>query len=75
MLRILPRLNEDINEEWISDKTRFAYDGLARQRLTTPMAKDENGELKPCDWEEALFKVAEKLQEAKEGETAAVVGK
>ena len=37
VLRIMPRMNEDVNEEWISDKTRFAYDGLKRQRLTTPM--------------------------------------
>jgi NADH dehydrogenase/NADH:ubiquinone oxidoreductase subunit G len=38
-MRILPRLNEEVNEEWISDKTRFAYDGLKRQRLTHPMIK------------------------------------
>ncbi|XP_014672081.1 PREDICTED: NADH-ubiquinone oxidoreductase 75 kDa subunit, mitochondrial-like [Priapulus caudatus] len=74
VMRILPRVNEEVNEEWISDKTRFAYDGLARQRLTEPMMKDESGALKPCDWEEGLFKVAEKLQTVKEGETAAIVG-
>jgi NADH dehydrogenase (ubiquinone) Fe-S protein 1 len=39
VLRIMPRMNEDVNEEWISDKTRFACDGLKRQRLTTPMLK------------------------------------
>ena len=38
-MRILPRLHEDVNEEWISDKTRFAYDGLKRQRLANPMHK------------------------------------
>jgi NADH-quinone oxidoreductase subunit G len=38
VMRVLPRLNEDINEEWISDKTRFAYDGLKRQRLDRPMS-------------------------------------
>uniref|UniRef100_A0AAR2L088 NADH-ubiquinone oxidoreductase 75 kDa subunit, mitochondrial n=1 Tax=Pygocentrus nattereri TaxID=42514 RepID=A0AAR2L088_PYGNA len=43
VMRILPRLNEDINEEWISDKARFAYDGLKRQRLTQPMVKDTSG--------------------------------
>ena len=42
---MIPRLHEDINEEWISDKTRFAYDGLNRQRLTYPMLKDEQGML------------------------------
>lgn len=40
VMRILPRPHEDINEEWISDKTRFAYDGLKRQRLTLPMLKN-----------------------------------
>ncbi|KAF2295548.1 hypothetical protein GH714_033173 [Hevea brasiliensis] len=39
VMRILPRLNEDINEEWISDKTRFFYDGLKRQRLNDPMIR------------------------------------
>uniref|UniRef100_A0A672IDX3 NADH-ubiquinone oxidoreductase 75 kDa subunit, mitochondrial n=1 Tax=Salarias fasciatus TaxID=181472 RepID=A0A672IDX3_SALFA len=43
VMRVMPRLNEDVNEEWISDKTRFAYDGLKRQRLTQPMVKDESG--------------------------------
>lgn len=40
VMRILPRPNEQVNEEWISDKTRFAYDGLKRQRLTLPMLKN-----------------------------------
>ena len=40
VVRILPRCNEEINEEWISDKTRHACDGLKRQRLDTPMIKD-----------------------------------
>jgi NADH dehydrogenase/NADH:ubiquinone oxidoreductase subunit G len=39
VMRILPRLNEDVNEEWLADKGRFAYDGLKRQRLTTPMIR------------------------------------
>lgn len=39
VMRIVPRMNEDINEEWISDKARFQYDGLKRQRLTAPMVK------------------------------------
>ncbi len=42
-MRILPRPNDAVNEEWISDKTRFAYDGLKRQRLTTPFIRDESG--------------------------------
>jgi len=39
VMRITPRLNEEVNEEWLSDKARFQYDGLKRQRLNTPMVK------------------------------------
>ena len=46
---------KEINEEWISDKTRFAYDGLKRQRLTFPYVKDESGNLKKTSWEDALI--------------------
>jgi NADH dehydrogenase (ubiquinone) Fe-S protein 1 len=42
-MRVIPRLNEEINEEWISDKTRFSYDGLKRQRITEPFAKGPDG--------------------------------
>ena len=61
VLRVLPRLNEDINEEWISDKTRYAVDGLARQRLDKPYIR-EAGTLRPATWAEALNLVASKLQ-------------
>jgi NADH dehydrogenase (ubiquinone) Fe-S protein 1 len=54
VMRILPRLNEDINEEWLSDKSRFSYDGLKRQRLITPLVKDNKGNLVPVEWEDAL---------------------
>ena len=54
IMRIIPRLNEDINEEWISDKTRFSYDALKRQRLTQPMVRSENGELVAVEWLEAF---------------------
>ncbi|KAL9966387.1 hypothetical protein ACROYT_G024449 [Oculina patagonica] len=74
VMRILPRMNEDINEEWISDKTRYAYDGLKRQRLTKPMVKDDKGNLTPCTWEEALVEVAQKLNQVKGNEVAAVAG-
>ena len=60
VMRILPRLNEEVNEEWISDKTRFAYDGLKRQRLTAPMVKVD-GVLTPTTWEHALNYVADSL--------------
>ena len=51
--RILPRINEDINEEWISDKTRYACDGLLNQRLDTPYIK-YNGKFEKASWEEVL---------------------
>ena len=60
VLRILPRLNEDINEEWISDKTRHACDGLRYQRLDRPYIR-ENGHLNPVSWEKALSAVAERF--------------
>ena len=56
--RILPRLNENINEEWISDKIRFSYDGLNRQRINQPMLKIDNS-LKISNWSET-FKIIKK---------------
>jgi len=53
VLRVLPRTNEAVNEEWISDKTRYAVDGLSRQRLDRPFIR-ENGKLRPATWAEAL---------------------
>ena len=60
VMRILPRLNEEVNEEWISDKTRFSYDGLKRQRLTVPMIK-RGGVWGEASWEDVLMTVAEKV--------------
>ncbi|XP_074884343.1 NADH-ubiquinone oxidoreductase 75 kDa subunit, mitochondrial isoform X2 [Buteo buteo] len=74
VMRILPRLHEDINEEWISDKTRFAYDGLKRQRLTQPMIKNEKGLFVYASWEDVLTRVAGVLQAVKGKEVAAIVG-
>ncbi|XP_068165426.1 NADH-ubiquinone oxidoreductase 75 kDa subunit, mitochondrial-like [Antennarius striatus] len=74
VMRVLPRLNEDINEEWISDKTRFAYDGLKRQRLTQPMLRNDCGQLTPVTWEDALSCVAGVLQSVKGNEVAAIAG-
>lgn len=67
---------QDINEEWISDKTRFSYDGLKRQRLTTPLVKDpRSGQLVATEWEDALVHVAKILGGVKRGdEIAAVAG-
>lgn len=61
VLRVLPRTNEAVNEEWISDKTRYAVDGLSRQRLDRPFVR-ENGKLKPATWAEAFDVVTAKIQ-------------
>ena len=61
VLRVLPRVNEDINEEWISDKTRYAVDGLARQRLDQPFIRAA-GKLRPATWAEALEAVAARVK-------------
>jgi NADH-quinone oxidoreductase subunit G len=61
VMRILPRINEEVNEEWISDKTRFVWDGLGRQRLDKPYVR-ENGALKAASWGEALKHAAEMLK-------------
>src|SRR5258706_5171133 len=60
VLRVLPRLNEDINEEWISDKTRFALDGLARRRLDRPYIRID-GKLEEASWPAAFAAVAARL--------------
>lgn len=73
-MRILPRLNEDINEEWLDDKARFSYDGLRRQRLVTPMVRGNNGLLRPCDWEDAFYAVADRLSQASGSQVAALAG-
>ena len=59
-LRVLPRLNEEINEEWISDKSRFAIDGLSRQRIDTPYIKVSN-KLIETDWDNALKKIVSEI--------------
>lgn len=61
VMRILPRNHDGVNEEWISDKTRFVWDGLRRQRLDRPFVR-ENGKLRPASWSEALAKAATALQ-------------
>ncbi|KAJ3306487.1 hypothetical protein HDV03_005097 [Kappamyces sp. JEL0829] len=73
VMRVLPRLNDDINEEWISDKTRFACDGLKRQRLTTPLVKQGN-EFVPVTWKDALVRVAEALKGVSGSEMTAIAG-
>src|ERR1700674_1822427 len=73
VFRILPRLHEDINEEWISDKTRFVWDGLKTQRLDRPYIR-ENGRLRAASWSEAFAAVAARVKEAGAHKTGAILG-
>jgi len=71
--RILPRLNNNINEEWISDKTRYACDGLLKQRLDKPY-KRENGKLTECTWDEAIDLISSKIKETNPKTIAGHIG-
>ena len=71
--RILPRLNEDINEEWISDKTRYSCDGLLKQRLDVPYVK-KNNKLIKSSWDEALDIIIKKLKETDNSNIAGHIG-
>ncbi|RYE06304.1 MAG: NADH-quinone oxidoreductase subunit G [Rickettsiaceae bacterium] len=73
VMRILPRINEEINEEWISDKARFAYDGLKNMRLDRPYVK-KAGKLVQCSWSEAIETVAQKIRSLSGSEIAAIAG-
>jgi NADH-quinone oxidoreductase subunit G len=73
VMRVLPRLHEEVNEEWISDKARHACDGLSRQRLDRPYVRI-NGKLKPASWSEAFAAIAAKVRATRPEKMAAVVG-
>ncbi len=71
--RILPRINEDINDEWISDKTRYSCDGLKNQRIDTPYIK-ENGKFKKTTWQIAYQKIVEKIKQTEPDKIAGLTG-
>ncbi len=73
VLRVLPRLHEDVNEEWISDKARFCIDGLKNQRLDRPYIR-QNGKLQPANWPQAFEEIAKRLKGVKGERIGAVVG-
>jgi NADH-quinone oxidoreductase subunit G len=73
VMRILPRINEDVNEEWISDKTRHVVDGLRTQRLDQPFIRAE-GRLRPATWKEAFAAIAEKVKQAPANRIGALAG-
>jgi NADH-quinone oxidoreductase subunit G len=73
VMRILPRNNDAVNEEWISDKTRHVADGLKIQRLDQPYVR-KGGRLEPASWDQALTVVAEKLRAAQPEKIGAIAG-
>jgi len=73
VMRILPRNNDAVNEEWISDKTRHIADGLKTQRLDQPYVRT-NGRLEPASWDEALALIGDKLKATAPGKIAAIAG-
>ncbi len=73
VMRILPRVCEEVNEEWLSDRSRFAYDGLKYQRLDTPYIRVD-GQLKACSWDTAFKTITDRLDSLKGTEIAALAG-
>ena len=73
VVRILPRVNDAINEEWISDKTRHIVDGLKTQRLDRPYVRVD-GRLRPASWAEAFAAVAGKVAAAPSSRIGAIAG-
>ena len=65
VMRVLPRLNESINEEWISDKVRFSFDGFSVQRLTVPLAKNSEGVFYPIKWSQAIDIISKRMLSSK----------
>ncbi len=74
VMRITPRLNEEVNEEWLSDKGRFSYDALRHQRLDVPYLRGADGKLAQASWQEAFTAIKEKVQGLDGGKIAALAG-
>ncbi len=73
VMRIMPRVNEQINEEWISDKSRFVWDGLKTQRLDRPYVK-KDGRLQPASWAEAFAAIKTAVASTSADKIGAVAG-
>ena len=71
--RVLPRINEEINEEWISDKTRYACDGLKNQRLDKPLIKN-NGNFEETSWQNVYKKILEKISKSSPDKIVGLTG-
>ncbi|MFT2211760.1 NADH-quinone oxidoreductase subunit NuoG [Rhizobium giardinii] len=73
VMRVMPRVNEEINEEWISDKTRFIWDGLKTQRLDRPYVK-KDGRLQPASWNEAFAAIKSAVARTSGDKIGAIAG-
>ncbi|GAB4537469.1 MAG: NADH-quinone oxidoreductase subunit NuoG [Roseibium sp.] len=73
VMRVMPRLNEEVNEEWISDKSRYIWDGLKTQRLDRPYAR-KDGKLQPVSWAEAFRIIADKVKTSSADRIGALAG-
>src|SRR5205823_6094286 len=73
VLRILPRPNDEVNEEWLGDKSRFSFDGLKRRRLDRPWIR-ENGKLRPASWADAFAAISAKLSGLQGDRIGAIAG-
>ena len=73
VMRIMPRNNDVVNEEWISDKTRFIWDGLRSKRIDQPYIREDD-KLRPASWQEALTLVASKMKDVLPRKAAMIVG-
>ncbi len=74
LLRILPRLHEGVNEEWLADKSRYAIDGLKKARLDRPYVRNADGKLQPASWSDAFEVIAHKMTATAGNEMAALAG-
>ena len=73
-MRVLPKINEAVNEEWISDKSRHAFDGIKRQRINTPMQKEVNGNFVDITWDQALEEASKVLSNTNPNEIEVMIG-
>ena len=73
VMRVLPRINEDVNEEWLADKSRHAIDGLRYQRLDQPFVR-KNGKLQPASWDEAFAAIVTRIKMVNGSKIAAIAG-
>jgi NADH-quinone oxidoreductase subunit G len=74
VMRVMPRVNEAVNEEWISDKTRFIWDGLRTQRLDRPYVRGKDGRLTPASWTDAFAAIKAAVSGKKGAEIGAIAG-